>query len=410
MRVFKMRALAKFSIMCLVTILLTNCAKTTTPVESRPAATEISTAVLIDPFFTNEPGDSQDTVEIDGTTFVRRVIRVESAAVAAADFDKDGNQDLVSAGEPQLTIFRGDGEGNLISFSQVQGGENPVDFALADLDEDDNVDIVIANHDTDYLTILLGNGHGEFQPAPNSPLRTIVRPHPHAVQAADLDGDGHMDLIIDHREAEGLLILRGLGQGRFELPGSIVEVGGDPYRGMAVGDINGDGKLDLVTPNPTEVGVLLNTSSEQISFTQMSPVEADAPFAVELGDFNGDNKPDLMVASDEGSELVELFFGNGHGEFEKADESPFHFAPGGKKIAVGDFNGDGIEDAVVSSYQSVEVLVLMGDPGSIRSGYFQGDKNPWGLAVADFNEDGRDDLVIADDTSGRAMVYLSIEP
>jgi hypothetical protein len=358
-----------------------------------------------------ETGGGGETVEIGDARFVARDFTVEVAAVAAADFDGDGHQDLVNAGESQLTVLRGDGQGGFVPSSRVLGGENPVDLALADLDGDGDGDIVVANHDTDYVTILLGDGRGAFQPAPNSPLRIDVQPHPHAVRAADLDADGHVDLIVDHREAEGLLILRGLGEGRFESPGIVVDGGGDPYRGMAVGDVDGDGKLDLVTPNPGEVGVLLNASDEAgVAFVQAPPVAAAAPFGVALGDLNGDGKLDLIAASDEGSALVELFWGDGRGGFEAAGESSFELAPGGKSVVVGDLNGDGITDAAIASYQFSDVLVLLGGRDSIRTGYLAGDEHPWGLAVADFNGDGQDDLVIADDTTHKATVYLSHEP
>lgn len=356
------------------------------------------------------PGDALNAVEAGDARFVRRKISVEMAAVAAADFDNDGNLDLVSAGDPQLTILRGNGNGHLTSVSHVPGGKNPVDVALADLDEDGDIDIVVANHDTDYLTILLGDGRGAFQPSAASPLGIPVRPHPHAVRAADLDADGHVDLIVDHREARGLLFLKGLGNGGFETPGTIASVGGDPYRGMAVGDINRDGLADLVTPNPGAVAVLLNASREGLSLDLASPVAAEAPFAVELGDFNGDGRLDLIAASDEGSPLVEVYLGDGLGGFQGEDSARFLLAPGAKKVVVGDFNGDGVEDAAASSYQSSIVLVLFGGRKRIRMGTLLGDESPGGLAAADLNGDGKDDLVIADDTTHRAMIYLSAGP
>jgi hypothetical protein len=404
---------ATLFIMCLFLGWLIACANTPNPAEAVPTAEAPATshrAVTTTP--QDETGSLQETVEVGDVRFAPHSITVESSgsvAVAASDFDGDGRLDLVISGEPQLTIFRGDGEGGVISFSRVPGGEQPVDFALADLDEDGDVDIVVANHDTDYLTILLGDGHGVFQPAPDSPLRIDVSPHPHAVRAADLDADGHVDLVVDHREAQGLLILRGLGTGRFESPGTLVEVGGDPYRGMAVGDIDGDGRLDLVTPNPKEVGVLFNASSGRLAFEQASSVAAQAPFAVEVGDFDGDDRLDLIAASDEGSPLVELFLGDGNGEFKEANDSPFRLAPGGKNIAVGDFNGDGIEDAAVACWQSSDVLVLLGGRGSIRTGTLPGGEHPWGLATADLNGDRKDDLVIADDAAPKAMIYLSLD-
>ncbi len=405
-----MKHIATLWIICLLLSWQIACVNTPNPAESFPTATARPITLPTVRTLQSETSSTRKTVAVGDARFVPHSIIVESAAVATADFDRDGHQDLVGAGEPHLTIFRGDGDGGLISFSHVPGGEHPVDFALTDLEEDGDVDIVVANHDTNYLTILLGNGHGAFQPASNSPLRIDVRPHPHSVRAADFDADGYVDLVVDHRQAEGLLILRGLGKGRFESPGTLVDVGGDPYRGMAVGDIDGDGKVDLVTPNPREVGVLFNASNEQIAFVRASPVAAEAPFAVEVGDFNGDDRLDLIAASDEGSPLVELFLGDGHGGFEEAADSPFRLAPGGKKIAVGDFNGDGIEDAAVASYQYSDVLVLLGGRGSIRTGYLSGGEHPWGLAAADLNGDGKDDLVISDDAADSATVYLSLDP
>jgi len=236
--------------------------------------------------FQDETDEKQCSQRIGDVGFSSHTIPIEAGVVGAADFNNDGQADLVNGGEPELTIMLGDGEGMFEVFSRVPGGEEPSDFALVDLNEDGSVDIVIANHDTNYLTILLGSGDGTFQPAKHSPLEISVSPHPHVVSAADLDMDGHADLLVDHRDGEGVLILRGLGDGSVQLPGILAVGDGDPYLGMAIGDVNEDGKLDIVTPNPSEVAVLVNTSEGQIAFSPPSLVAADTPFGVELGDFN----------------------------------------------------------------------------------------------------------------------------
>lgn len=332
-----------------------------------------------------------------------------AAAVVAGDLDEDGHSDLVIANQADgdLSILRGDGRGGLNDLGRVAAGDNPVDLALADLNRDGHLDIVVANHDTHYLTLLWGTGTGTFRPAPDSPLRVAVEPHPHAVRAVDMDEDGQVDLIVDDRAARGLLILRGSGGGAFASPGTVVPVGGDPYRGMALGDINGDGRIDLVTPNPRTVGVLLGEDPRRLAFRLQPSVPAAAPFAVALADLDGDGSLDLIVASDEHSPLVQVFAGDGRGGFQASLAPPVRFAPGGKKIAAGDFNGDGVQDAAVTCFESSDVLLLLGGPPPFRTTRLRGGRNPWGLTSVDLNEDGRDDLVVVDYARPEATVFLT---
>ena len=274
-----------------------------------------------------------DTLRIGDVTFVAQTLMIgdDPSTIPAADLDNDGHLDLVAANAQGLNIFRGDGQGGLVTLGHVPAGENPVDLAFAEVDGNGTVDVVVANHETDYLTILLGDGKGRFRAAPNSPLRIDVRPHPHAVTARDLDNDGYVDLVVDHRAGEGLLILRGIGGGSFESPGTLLQVGGDPYRGMAIGDLDRDGQLDLVTPNPNEVGVLLGKGAGRIGFVRAPSVPAADPFAVELGDLNGDGRLDLVAAGGEESSFVHLFWGNGRGGFQQAKGSPFQFGAGARR-------------------------------------------------------------------------------
>lgn len=370
-------------------------AATPLPPEKPPAAAELAA-----------PAETVALSEVEFALYTFKIDSSESVAVAAADFDEDGYLDLVVSGEPNLHVLKGDGQGGFSPLSRPPGGQQPNDFALADLNEDGHIDIVVANHDSDHLTVLRGDGTGQFGLLPKPHLKIDVSPHPHVVRAADLDGDGRIDLAVDHRDALGVLILRGLGNGLFEQPGILAAVAGDPYRGFALGDLNRDGFLDIVTPNPNEVGLLL-TTEDPLNFKRAEPLPAASPFAVEIGDFNGDGWLDVIAAAGERSPHVHIFFGDSSGRFKEAGRSPFRLALGGKNLIVGDFNGDGLDDAAVAAWQSTDVTVIFGGADPQVAGTVPGVEHPWGLAAADLNEDGRDDLIVADDTSQTLTIFLT---
>jgi hypothetical protein len=329
----------------------------------------------------------------------------EPTDVTVGDVNDDGWPDLVIArqGAGEITVLTGDGTGRFSPMGTFAAGENPNAVALGDYDADGDLDAAVANHDTDYVTLLLNDGTGRFSTAPASPLDVGVGPHPHAIETIDLDGDGHLDLLVDDRNAEAIAVFRGSGHGTFATPGSRIDVGGDPYRGMALADVDGDGAVDLVTPNRNEIAVVLSA----VPSGSPSPVTipADQPFTVAAGDITGDGVIDLVTGAEQGP--VWILRGTGSGRFEPDEALVWRQPSGAKKVVVGDLDGDGVQDAVLTNYMESGVFVIWGGPAPMRTGEVAGGINPWGLAVADLTGDGLDDIVVVDETGGEVRVYLA---
>src|SRR5207247_6054553 len=168
-------------------------------------------------------------------------------SIAAAN--RDGNVDILVAngGSANVSVYLGDGKGG---FSQSNGspysaGQNPTDIATGDFNGDGNLDIAIANHGVKLVTVLLGNGKGQFSFAPGSPFNVESNPHPHGIAVADFNGDKKPDIAIDSWAENKVLVVFGNGDGSFRAPGIKIEVGKMPYHRLRTADFNEDGKTDV---------------------------------------------------------------------------------------------------------------------------------------------------------------------
>lgn len=356
-------------------------------------------------------------------TFERVEIQVGgSPHVLAAELTGDERPDIAVAGEGRVLILAGDGNGAFRRADSVEAGENPTGLAAADLDGDGDRDLAVANHETDYLTLLLNDGDGRFSPAPGSPLRVDVEPHPHVVTAEDLDGDDRPDLLVDHRTAEGLLPLYLAADGSY-VAGDVIGLGGDPYRAMVVADLNGDGVPDLATPNERTVGVRLGRGDRSFGPLRVIEVGRVAPYGLTAADVDGDGILDLAASSGEGGEGVAVLLGDGAGDFRHAPGSAVPAVRGFSAITAGDLDGDDRDDLAVTSWDSGEVVVLLGGAlaseeardaevrgpaGPVRR--IEAGENPWSVSAADFDGDGRDDLAVALVGEERVVVLLSLPP
>jgi hypothetical protein len=195
-------------------------------------------------------------------------------------------------------------------------------------------------------------------------------------------------------------------------PGSPFDLGSTTPRSMVVGDFSGFGVQDLATANfqSANITVLLGNSSGSFSAAAGSPFGVGSqPDSVAVGDFNGDGIQDLAAAN-YGDGTVTVLLGTNTGGFTAAPGGPFTVGMNPSALVVGDFNGDGIQDLATANSGSNNVTVLLGTGlggfAVASGGPFTVGTNPSALVVADFNGDGFDDLALANSGSGNVTVLL----
>jgi hypothetical protein len=344
--------------------------------------------------------------------------------IAVTDLNRDGKPDIVVANQESedVCILLGDGKGHFLPSpnSPFPVGHLPNDIAIGDFNGDGNPDLVIPNHQTPYVTILLGDGRGGFRPAPHSPFSTQSRPHPHGAVAADFNGDGKLDVVIDSWADDRVLLLLGDGAGNLIGPGRFFPVGKRPYQRLRSADFNKDGKPDLVTTNldGNNVTILLGDGKGGFREAPGSPFPAGAaPWAVAIDDINRDGNPDLVVVpyapdvKGPSQIVATILLGDGKGGFTPMRGSllPLHGCQGPNGVATGDINGDGFRDIVVSCAQSNNIVMFLGSKtGAFQPSIRQFKDTGWsGLAVADLNGDGKDDIVVGNSASGTITILVS---
>jgi hypothetical protein len=275
------------------------------------------------------------------------------------DFNGDGKADIAislpDANEVQVLLGNGDGSFNPLPAISVNG---VFVVATGDFNGDGKTDLVAVNPGSGTLTILLGNGDGTFTAKTTIP----VAGGPQAITVGDFNGDGITDLAVVDYSAEAVTVLLGNGDGTFTEVPSNPKTGFEPAA-IAAGDFNGDGILDLAitnlndgNPEPGSVTVLLGNGDGTFTPTTESPVTGAVPNSIAVGDFNGDGKVDL-VTGDAGSNTATVLLGNGDGTFA----SPLNPPAGTNSlfVAVGDFNGDGLPDLAAANNTTNTVTILL---------------------------------------------------
>jgi len=232
-------------------------------------------------------------------------------SVAIGDVNGDGNPDLVVGSNQTVDVLLGNGDGTFRTAVTYGSGGFGASVAVADVNHDGKLDIELVNRCTTITNnlcvgdgsagVLLGNGEGSFQPVVTYPAGGE---NPYGIAVADVNGDGYPDLLtanivsLSTVYSGAIGVLLGNGDGTFRAPIPYL-TGGTNGTQVAVADVNGDGKLDLVTfaENPAALIVLLGNGDGIFQAPVQFDVGGFIPFGLGVDDMNGDGKPDVAVAN-----------------------------------------------------------------------------------------------------------------
>ena len=237
----------------------------------------------------------------------------------------------------------------------------PTSVALADFNNDNQSDIVIANSGRDSLGILIASNNGTFGTEMIYPIGTDSSPQ--YVITCDINKDNHIDIVSVNSKSNSISVIMGYGNGSFAEQ-IIYPTGDKSYpSGVVAGDVNNDNRLDLVIANKgtDSIGILYGYDYTSFQTQQTySSIDNLSPRAIIVNDFNNDNILDIAATfGDSDTWCILLGYGNGSFTNPKTYSLPNRFLSAGG-IGVGDFNNDNQSDIVIANYGSDNIGVVLG--------------------------------------------------
>lgn len=354
-------------------------------------------------------------------------------SVAVGDLNGDGKPDIVVANFNSNNVsvllnktLPGSTTVNFAAKQDVATSQGPIYVTAGDLDGDGKLDLAVVNLTVNSISLLLNTtepGAAAISFAAKQDFDTGVSPL--SVALGDLNGDGKLDLAVSSFSLSSIsVLLNTTAPGSVTLTFSNIQdfATGDSVAFVAIGDLNGDGKLDLAVANFSvdTVSVLFNTTATGALTASFAPEKEFAtgvgPIFVTVGDIDNDGRLDLLVA-DFNSAVVSVLLNNtvtGQATPSFATKQDFTTGDAPLFVGVNDLNGDGKLDLAVANLNVSTVSVLLNStargpatPGFALKQDVDTGLNPRSIAVGDLNGDGKPDLAISSVSSNSVSVLLN---
>ena len=280
-------------------------------------------------------------------------------------------------------------------------GKGPTCLASADFNNDGNLDLITCNTASRNLSVLTGNGDGYF----NNQILTRVNVHPTRLVTGEFTGDSYTDIAIIHGVSTLLTFMKGKGDGTFEEI-QLIDLDKTPTSIIA-SDFTGDDHLDIAISFRLDEVRVFRGNGRGLFIRSHDFDPGDSPSGMTATDVNKDGRQDLIIADNgimKGG--IAFFYGRGNGTFFKSSFIPSTLVP--LRIKTADFSEDGINDLVVVYGERNTLGLLIGQPGGgyAEPIHFGAEGGPVDLTIGDYNQDGHLDLAVPNNLTHNLSIIL----
>ena len=329
---------------------------------------------------------------------------------AIGDLDGDGKPDIAFTSRT-LSVIRNTGSPGSLSFAPQQNfiaGNSPFGITLGDLDGDGKPDVAITNLAVPYTMSVFKNtstpGNISFAPKIDYPADE----NPYSLAIIDCDLDGRPDIVVtdQHSNPGAISVFRNTGP-----PGTISFAPGINFtcdnspRNLEVGDIDGDGKPEIITANQYSqtISIFKNTCKPgKIAYDPQMVIAmppSSYPESIALGDLNGDNKPDIAVANNDNPGTISILLNSGSaGNISFTTRTDLSAGTNPFRVCMEDIDGDGKTDIAVTNQLTHDIFIFKntsaGSAAFAAPIVYPLGASPRPLSIGDFDGDGKPDLAV----------------